>query len=114
MTSSSRPQVLFLGCTIPARAQNFEMSARKVAATLGIGLIPVVSQLTSYYQVILLGYALLLSRREAAVMMLLGLAALSQVVPLPWDGIDEVYTALGVATLVFVFAVTALFAPIAL
>ena len=36
MTSSSKPLVLFLGCTIPARAQNFEMSARKVAATLGI------------------------------------------------------------------------------
>ncbi|MEW6359058.1 MAG: CoB--CoM heterodisulfide reductase iron-sulfur subunit B family protein [Planctomycetota bacterium] len=36
MTSSSKSYVLFLGCTIPARAQNFEISARKVAATLGI------------------------------------------------------------------------------
>ena len=36
MASSSRPYVLYLGCTIPARAQNFEMSARKVAAALGI------------------------------------------------------------------------------
>ena len=36
MASSSRPYVLYLGCTIPARAQNFEISARAVAATLGI------------------------------------------------------------------------------
>jgi len=36
MTSSSKPHVLYPGCTIPARAQNFEMSARQVAATLGV------------------------------------------------------------------------------
>jgi len=29
----------FLGCTIPARARNYELSARKVAVTLGIDLI---------------------------------------------------------------------------
>jgi len=32
---------LFLGCTIPARARNYELSARKVAATLGIELVDV-------------------------------------------------------------------------
>jgi len=31
----------FLGCTIPARARNYELSARKVAETLGIDLIDV-------------------------------------------------------------------------
>jgi heterodisulfide reductase subunit B2 len=30
---------LFLGCTIPARARNYELSARKVAARLGIELV---------------------------------------------------------------------------
>jgi len=32
---------LFLGCTIPARARNYELSARRVAETLGIELIDV-------------------------------------------------------------------------
>ncbi len=32
---------LFLGCTIPARARNYEMSARRVAAKLGIELVDV-------------------------------------------------------------------------
>ena len=30
---------LFLGCTIPARSRNYELSARKIAGTLGIELI---------------------------------------------------------------------------
>jgi len=32
---------LFLGCTIPARARNYELSARKVAAKLGIDLVDI-------------------------------------------------------------------------
>jgi len=32
---------LFLGCTIPARARNYELSARKVAEKLGIELIDI-------------------------------------------------------------------------
>jgi hypothetical protein len=81
-----------------------------VAATLGIGLIPVAAELTCYYQAILVGYALLVPRLATVGVMLLGLAALSQAVPLPWDEIDEVYTALSLVMLAFVFAVTTLFA----
>ena len=32
---------LFLGCTIPARARNYEISARKVAEKLGIELVDI-------------------------------------------------------------------------
>ena len=32
---------LFLGCTIPARARNYELSARKVAEKLGIELVDI-------------------------------------------------------------------------
>ena len=32
---------LFLGCTIPARARNYELSARKVAGRLGIDLVDI-------------------------------------------------------------------------
>ncbi len=39
--STSLRYGLFLGCTIPARARNYELSARKVAARLGIELVDV-------------------------------------------------------------------------
>ncbi|MBW2018301.1 MAG: hypothetical protein JRJ01_15935 [Deltaproteobacteria bacterium] len=32
---------LFLGCTIPARSRNYELSARKVAEELGIELVDI-------------------------------------------------------------------------
>jgi len=32
---------LFLGCTIPARSRNYELSARKVAQELGIELVDI-------------------------------------------------------------------------
>ncbi|HOE63725.1 MAG TPA: CoB--CoM heterodisulfide reductase iron-sulfur subunit B family protein [Candidatus Sumerlaeota bacterium] len=34
-----KPYALFLGCTIPVRAQNYEISTRKVASALGLELI---------------------------------------------------------------------------
>ncbi len=38
---ASMKYALFLGCTIPARARNYELSARRVAERLGVGLIDV-------------------------------------------------------------------------
>lgn len=37
--NGNRKYVLFLGCTIPARARNYEMSARKVAERIGLNLV---------------------------------------------------------------------------
>jgi heterodisulfide reductase subunit B len=36
MERDAMPYQMFLGCTVPARARNYEMSARKVAEALGI------------------------------------------------------------------------------
>lgn len=41
MSDNSIKYALFLGCTIPARSRNYEISARKVADTLGIELVDV-------------------------------------------------------------------------
>ncbi|MEW6667578.1 MAG: CoB--CoM heterodisulfide reductase iron-sulfur subunit B family protein [Thermodesulfobacteriota bacterium] len=41
--STSPRYALFLGCTIPARSRNYELSARKVAAKLGVELVDVES-----------------------------------------------------------------------
>jgi heterodisulfide reductase subunit B2 len=38
---ATKPYALYLGCTIPQRATNYEMSARKVAAALGVEFIDI-------------------------------------------------------------------------
>jgi len=60
---------LFLGCTIPARVQNFEIASRKVAQTLGIDLVDLADFACCGYPVASLDarLALVLAARNLAV-----------------------------------------------
>ena len=77
-----------------------------VAAVLGIGLIPIATELTSYYFCILLGFAALANRREVLGALLVGLSALSWGVVDVWHWYDEVFAWTSVAVVAFVVYVT--------
>jgi hypothetical protein len=81
-----------------------------VAATLGIGLVPVATELTSYYYAILLGFGFLWTRREAIGVALVGIAALSWAMVEAWHFYDVVFARLSLAVVCFVAAATALLA----
>jgi hypothetical protein len=73
-----------------------------VAATLGIGLIPVAFELTNYYYAILLGYGLLVVRWPGIGPALLGLSALGWVIVDRWQWQDEIMVWASVSVLGFV------------
>jgi len=73
-----------------------------VAATLGIGLIPVAFELTNYYYAILLGYGLLAVRWPGIGPALLGLSAIVWVIVDRWQWQDEIMVWSSVCVLVFV------------
>ena len=78
-----------------------------VAAVLGIGLIPIATELTSYYLCILLGFAALASRRNFVGAALVGLSALSWGIVEIWHWYDEIFTWLSLAVAAFVVLATA-------
>ena len=73
-----------------------------VAATLGIGLIPVAFELTNYYYAILLGYGLLVLRWPGTGPALLGLSALGWVIVDRWQWQDEIMVWASVCVIGFV------------
>ena len=73
-----------------------------VAATLGIGLIPVAFELTNYYYAILLGYGLLVVRWPGVGPALLGLSALGWAIVDRRQWQDEIMVWASVSVLVFV------------
>jgi hypothetical protein len=76
------------------------------AAILGVGLIPVTGDLTSYYYAILLVYGLLGDRREGIGAALCALSAAGGLVPAIAPGDDERYAVLGALTVLFVVGAT--------
>ena len=77
-----------------------------VAAVLGIGLIPIATELTSYYLCILLGFAALSQRRELLAALLVLLSALSCGIVEVWHWYDEVFTWTSFAVVALVLYVT--------
>jgi hypothetical protein len=73
-----------------------------VAATLGIGLIPVAFELTNYYYAILLGYACLSARWPGVGPALLGLSAIGWAIAGRMQWQDEILVWASVSVLVFV------------
>jgi hypothetical protein len=94
---------VLLACAL-ARGPNWS------AAVLGIGLVPIALELTSYYYALLLGYALLSKRHESVGAGLCGLAALSWAVVERRDSYESVFAATSVAVVTFVVLVTVLIA----
>ena len=78
-----------------------------VAAVLGIGLIPIATELTSYYYCILLGYAALARRRESLGILLVLLSALSWGFVEIWHWYDEVFVWTSLAVVLLVVYATA-------
>jgi hypothetical protein len=78
-----------------------------MAAVLGVGLIPVATELTCYYYSILLAYGLLWSEEDWTGAALAALSTVTSLIPTvtSWD--DVRYTAMSAAVILFVFAVTA-------
>ena len=78
-----------------------------VAAVLGVGLIPVATELTCYYYSVLLAYGLLWREEDLIGAGLAALAAVTCMIPAvtSWD--DVRYTAMSAAVLIFVVAATA-------
>ena len=81
-----------------------------VAAALGVGLIPVLTELTSYYYAFLLAFAFLWTRRESIGVALAGLSALSWGMVEVWHFYDDVFARLSIAVVLFVTYATALMA----
>lgn len=81
-----------------------------VAAVLGVGLIPVVAELTCYYYSVLLAYGLLWSDEDWTGAALAVLSAVTCVIPAvtSWD--DVRYTAMSAAVLTFVVGATTFYA----
>jgi hypothetical protein len=79
-----------------------------VAAVLGVGLIPVTTELTAYYYAVLLAFGFLWLRREVVGVGLCLLAAATCLIPklTGWD--DEVHTLISGVVIAFVVAATIL------
>ncbi len=82
-----------------------------VVAVLGIGLIPIATELTSYYLCVLLGFAALTCRRQFLGALLVGLSALSWGIVEVWHWYDEVFTWTSLAVVAFVLYATAAARP---
>jgi hypothetical protein len=78
-----------------------------VAAVLGIGLIPIASELTSYYYSVLLVFAFLWPHREGIGVGLCLLSATTCLAPALLEWNDEVFTTISVATVAVVVFATA-------
>ena len=78
-----------------------------VAMVLGIGMIPIATEMTCYYYAILLGFGLLYRQgRNAVAAALCALALFTQIVPLATGYYDEIFSATSVGIVVFVLWVT--------
>jgi hypothetical protein len=73
------------------------------ALTLGVGLIPMVGNLTSYYFSMLLVFAFLWPRYAAVGIGLLGLSAITNVSAAILDEFDDVFGAISLAVVIFVW-----------
>ncbi len=81
-----------------------------LAATLGVGLVPIAAELTGYYQSILLAFALLWTRRESVGVALCLLVLVTRALAARWSETDEVAALSSLAVVVFVLYATGLFA----
>jgi hypothetical protein len=77
---------------------------------LGVGLIPIATQLTSYYYSVLLLYGLLLPLSALSVLMLTAVAAASLLVPSLFGEADTAFTVVSLMVVLLVTAITAVFA----
>src|SRR5262249_23117800 len=75
-----------------------------VALCLGVGLIPIATELTSYYYSIGLAFGLLWVKREELGIGACALAALSCLAPAVWGWYDELFTWISLFYVVFVIA----------
>jgi hypothetical protein len=80
------------------------------ALALGVGLVPIAGELTSYYYVVFLGFSLLALRSLTTGVLVLLLGAVSQSAALWWVAVDDIYTVESVATVATVAGVLAIFA----
>jgi hypothetical protein len=78
-----------------------------VALVLGIGLIPIFTDVTCYYYGILLAYGFLWPRKPSVGIALCALAAYSCLMPALLPSDEDRYVAISVGVVVFTFAVTA-------
>ncbi|MEE9609444.1 MAG: hypothetical protein V3U03_17040, partial [Myxococcota bacterium] len=81
-----------------------------VAAALGIGLIPIATELTSYYYGVLFGCAALWLRRESVGIALCALSALTWLIADRWHWYDEIFTWSSLAAVAFAVFAAAVFA----
>ena len=110
---SAERRPLFLGLALAFAGLVAIAVARQetwVAAALGVGLIPVLTELTSYYYAFLLAFAFLWTRRESIGVALAGLSALSWGMVEVWHFYDDVFARLSIAVVLFVTFATALMA----
>jgi hypothetical protein len=80
-----------------------------VAATLGVGLIPIATEITCYYYSFLLAFGFLWSRRPSIGVALCGFAWVSYVIPELLDWYDEIFTWISLAAVLLVIVSTAPF-----
>jgi hypothetical protein len=80
------------------------------AAILGTGAIIMLATMSNYYYGVLLGFGFLWDRRESIGAALCGLSALTWWIDWTWQNIDEVYTWVSLATVIFVVGATGLMA----
>lgn len=81
-----------------------------LAATLGVGLVPIAVELTGYYLAILLAFALLWPRRESIGVALCGLVLATRGAASRWSATDDVAVLGSLAVVAFVVYATVLFA----
>jgi hypothetical protein len=90
----------------------YAMRAQKdwVCAVLGIGLIPIVAEPSSYYLAALLGFGLLASLRGSFGAGICGLAALTLLTPKIWQDVDVAFVGISGEVVVFIVLATAFIA----
>jgi hypothetical protein len=81
-----------------------------VALVLGVGAIPILSDLASYYLCVMLAFALLWRRLPSAGIWLTVTLFLTAIIPALFDLDDERYTAISVVYVVFIVTVTGMLA----
>jgi hypothetical protein len=94
----------FLVLLLPAVRQNEDW----VAAVLGIGLMVACVQIPSYYYALLLAYAFLWQRSEAIGVGLCALSAASWLIAGAFNGRDEIFNWVSLASVLFVLFATLL------
>jgi hypothetical protein len=101
--------ILCLGFVLTL-AKAVEKQEDWVALALGIGMIPIATELTCYYYSFLLGLGFLWLKREGPGVGAVALAAVTCLLPVfcPWD--DDKYTVMSLACVLFVWGAAAYFA----